>query len=104
MLFRSRNKPTDRKRGSTQATSAQVPAASKIPGARRNIYVNCSLSAMEMDHDGEPKVKYVRNKVRTTSKSFIYLFCSHVFDSLIPLIEYTIFTFIPKNLYEQFRR
>jgi hypothetical protein len=24
---------------------------------------------MEVDHNGEPKVEYVRNKVRTTSKS-----------------------------------
>ncbi|KAJ2916179.1 hypothetical protein MD484_g4258, partial [Candolleomyces efflorescens] len=39
---------------------------------------------MEADHDGEPKITYARNKVRTT--------------------KYTVLTFIPKNLYEQFRR
>ncbi|KAF9002486.1 hypothetical protein BDQ17DRAFT_1409499 [Cyathus striatus] len=51
---------------------------------RRNVYVNQPLSAMEVDQDGEPLARYVRNKVRTT--------------------KYTILTFIPKNLYEQFRR
>ncbi|KAH6879592.1 phospholipid-transporting ATPase 1 [Coprinopsis sp. MPI-PUGE-AT-0042] len=53
-------------------------------GPRRNVYVNYPLSAMEVDRDGEPRVRYVRNKVRTT--------------------KYTVLTFIPKNLYEQFRR
>ncbi|KAF9465973.1 phospholipid-transporting ATPase 1 [Collybia nuda] len=59
-------------------------ATKEVPGARRNVYVNYSPSAMEVDHDGEPLARYVRNKVRTT--------------------KYTILTFIPKNLYEQFRR
>ncbi|KAH9476290.1 Putative phospholipid-transporting ATPase C24B11.12c [Psilocybe cubensis] len=59
-------------------------AAPKVPGARRNVYVNHPLSAMEVDAEGEPKARYVRNKVRTT--------------------KYTLITFIPKNLYEQFRR
>ncbi|KAF9524901.1 phospholipid-transporting ATPase 1 [Crepidotus variabilis] len=65
------------------APSKEV-AAPQRPGARRNVHVNHPLSAMEIDHDGEPKARYVRNKVRTT--------------------KYTIITFIPKNLYEQFRR
>ncbi|KAF9556878.1 phospholipid-transporting ATPase 1 [Agrocybe pediades] len=60
------------------------PSGPRIPGARRNVYVNHPLSAMEVDHDGEPKARFVRNKVRTT--------------------KYTILTFVPKNLYEQFRR
>ncbi|KDR79373.1 hypothetical protein GALMADRAFT_93264 [Galerina marginata CBS 339.88] len=63
---------------------AVAPSPHKIPGVRRNIHINHPLSAMEVDHDGEPKVRYVRNKVRTT--------------------KYTLITFIPKNLYEQFRR
>ena len=67
-----RSKPADKKHDSPTATVA--PAASRIPGARRNIYVNHSLSAMEVDHSGEPRVEYVRNKVRTTSKSFYYFF------------------------------
>ncbi|KAF5353971.1 hypothetical protein D9756_007010 [Leucocoprinus leucothites] len=65
--------------------SADSPAPSKeIPGSRRNVYVNYPLSPSEVAADGEPKARYVRNKVRTT--------------------KYTILTFIPKNLYEQFRR
>ncbi|KAF8154452.1 phospholipid-transporting ATPase 1 [Crassisporium funariophilum] len=75
-----RSKPVEKKPDPAAVTTPSTQRA----GARRNIYVNHSLSAMEMDHDGEPKVRYVRNKVRTT--------------------KYTIFTFIPKNLYEQFRR
>jgi hypothetical protein len=27
---------------------------------------------MEVDHSGEPKMEYVRNKVRTTSESYYY--------------------------------
>ncbi|KAJ3511252.1 hypothetical protein NLJ89_g4205 [Agrocybe chaxingu] len=66
------------------AAETQGPAHHRIPGSRRNVYVNHPLSAMEADHSGEPKARYVRNKVKTT--------------------KYTIISFIPKNLYEQFRR
>ena len=68
-----RSKHADKKPESTTAASA-VTSASKVSGARRNIYVNHSLSAMEVDHSGEPKVEYVRNKVRTTSESSYYFF------------------------------
>ena len=47
-----------------------TPSAHKLPGPRRNVYVNHPLSAMEVDHDGEPKARYVRNKVRTTSEYY----------------------------------
>ena len=67
-----RSKPADKKPESTTAASAAAPSTSRVPGARRNIYVNHSLSAMEVDHSGEPKVEYVRNKVRTTSEYFYY--------------------------------
>ncbi|KAJ7182905.1 phospholipid-transporting ATPase 1 [Mycena crocata] len=53
-------------------------------GKRRNVYVNTPLSRGELDSSGDPVVRYPRNKVRTT--------------------KYTILTFVPKNLYEQFRR
>jgi phospholipid-translocating ATPase len=66
-----RSKPAEKKPESSTATSAVAPS-SRIPGARRNIYVNHSLSAMEVDHSGEPKMEYVRNKVRTTSESYYY--------------------------------
>ena len=64
-----RSKPAEKKADSTTPTPAVATSTSKVPGARRNIYVNQSLSAMEVDHSGEPKVEYVRNKVRTTSES-----------------------------------
>lgn len=51
------------------APSVDITPSKIVPGARRNIYVNYPLSAMEVDHDGQPKTHYVRNKVRTTSKS-----------------------------------
>ncbi|CAG7850226.1 Putative phospholipid-transporting ATPase C24B11.12c [Serendipita indica DSM 11827] len=62
--------------------SAAGAAANNKP--RRNVYVNCALSPHDMDGYGRPIHNYVRNKVRTT--------------------KYTIVTFVPKNLYEQFRR
>lgn len=48
-------------------------ATKEVPGARRNVYVNYSPSAMEIDHDGEPLARYVRNKVRTTSEFGVIL-------------------------------
>ncbi|KAF7377408.1 P-type phospholipid transporter [Mycena sanguinolenta] len=53
-------------------------------GKRRNVYVNTPLPRTELNSSGDPVVRYPRNKVRTT--------------------KYTIVTFIPRNLYEQFRR
>lgn len=73
-FFRSR--PAGKKPGTATTTSSIASAASKVAGARRNVYVNHPLSAMEVDHNGEPKVGYVRNKVRTTSKSFICINCN----------------------------
>jgi phospholipid-translocating ATPase len=53
------------------------------PPSRRTIFVNLPLPA-EMLKKGEPITRYVRNKVRTS--------------------KYTLITFLPKNLFEQFRR
>lgn len=39
----------------------------EISGLRRNVYVNHPLSSAEVDGNGEPRSRYVRNKVRTTS-------------------------------------
>lgn len=50
---------------------------------RRNVYVNIELPMSELNKYGEPR-EYSRNKVRTS--------------------KYTIWTFFPKNLTEQFRR
>lgn len=56
----------------------------KKPSPRRTIYVNLPLPRAALTPKGEPIVRYVRNKVRTS--------------------KYTIITFLPKNLFEQFRR
>jgi phospholipid-translocating ATPase len=53
------------------------------PPTRRTIFVNLPLPS-EMLKNGEPITRYVRNKVRTS--------------------KYTLITFLPKNLFEQFRR
>jgi phospholipid-translocating ATPase len=58
-----------------------TPAAR--PPTRRTIFVNLPLPS-EMLKNGEPITRYVRNKVRTS--------------------KYTLITFLPKNLFEQFRR
>ncbi|RIB13767.1 hypothetical protein C2G38_2097551 [Gigaspora rosea] len=52
--------------------------------SKRRIYVNIPLPTTEVDQYGEPKEYYVPNKIRTS--------------------KYTLLTFIPKNLFEQFRR
>lgn len=77
-------KGSSEKKRPTTASSEAGAASHEVPGERRNVYVNHPLSAMEVDQYGEPVKTYVRNKVRTS--------------------KYTIITFVPKNLYEQFRR
>ncbi|KAG8924316.1 hypothetical protein FRC00_005242, partial [Tulasnella sp. 408] len=61
-------------------------AQEEQPGGpqRRRIHVNVPLPLELQSSNGDPKTDYVRNKVRTT--------------------KYTLLTFVPKNLYEQFRR
>ena len=94
---RQERKPQEPPPGAS--SSAPAPSTT-IPGNRRNVYVNHPLSAMEADHDGEPKITYARNKVRTTSAySVRFVACLYSCPT-----EYTVLTFIPKNLYEQFRR
>ncbi|KAL1740994.1 hypothetical protein HDZ31DRAFT_46374 [Schizophyllum fasciatum] len=75
-------KSTEKKQAQEPAPQSAPDAAAGVPGARRRVYVNCALPPNELDHNGEPLVRYPRNKVRTT--------------------KYTILTFIPKNLYKQF--
>ena len=50
-----------------QAPESGPDAAAGVPGVRRRVYVNCPLPPNEVDQHGEPLVRYVRNKVRTTS-------------------------------------
>lgn len=73
-----------KERGPQADSSSTIGQTKEILGARRNVHVNHPLSAIEVDHNEQPKARYLRNKVRTT--------------------KYTIITFIPKNLYEQFHR
>ncbi|KAJ7489061.1 phospholipid-transporting ATPase 1 [Mycena latifolia] len=75
-FFRSRGEK-DRERRTEEKPN--VPE-----GRRRNVYVNTPLPRGEVDGNGDPFVRYPRNKVRTT--------------------KYTLLTFVPKNLYEQFLR
>ena len=56
----------------------------KAPLPRRTIFVNLPVPSHLLSTKGDLIVRYVRNKVRTS--------------------KYTILSFIPKNLYEQFRR
>lgn len=72
---------TPTEEGLTQATKDEDKAAESR--RRRNVYVNLELPMHELDKYGQPRV-YARNKVRTS--------------------KYTIWTFLPKNLGEQFRR
>lgn len=81
-------------------TSVPKGPTVQIAGKRRNVYVNMPLTAAEVDRYGEPIQRYARNKVKTTSESKLK-FCIAFF---LRFTEYTIITFIPKNLYEQFRR
>ena len=83
----------------TRSSLPNVPAV-QITGKRRNVYVNMPLTATEVDRHGEPIIRYARNKVNTTSELRLE-FCTAFF---LYLLEYTIITFVPKNLYEQFRR
>lgn len=62
-----RHKGSSKRRPKT-AESIPEAAGAEVPGERRNVYVNHGLTAMEVDHHGEPLARYVRNKVKTSSK------------------------------------
>ncbi|KAI0064385.1 phospholipid-translocating P-type ATPase [Artomyces pyxidatus] len=83
-FFRGRGSQKDKKGPAAAQPAPETKPIPQIFGERRNIYVNSPLTAMEVDRHGEPTARYPRNKVRTS--------------------KYTIVTFIPKNLFEQFRR
>ncbi|CAG8477212.1 195_t:CDS:10 [Ambispora gerdemannii] len=56
----------------------------KTKARERRVFVNLPLPRDLLDRSGEPRVRYVSNKIITS--------------------KYTPITFIPKNLFEQFRR
>ncbi|CAG8515290.1 11234_t:CDS:10 [Ambispora gerdemannii] len=68
----------------SEEQTRKLSAASTYMLPKRRIYVNTPLPSNELDQNGEPQVVYVPNKIRTA--------------------KYTLFTFLPKNLFEQFRR
>ncbi|KAI0329328.1 phospholipid-translocating P-type ATPase [Cubamyces sp. BRFM 1775] len=81
---------TEKRRADTADTTTSAGSA-PIPGVRRNVYVNYTLPLDEVDNHGEPIVReYHPRRYNTTANN--------------SGAEYTIVTFIPKNLYEQFRR
>jgi phospholipid-translocating ATPase len=51
-----------------EAATAATPASAN--GSRKNIYINMPLGPNDVDRQGRPINKYVRNKVRTTSTYF----------------------------------
>lgn len=72
-FFRSKlSKHQERERPSIPIPA---PSPAHISGNRRNIYFNTPLTAMEVDRQGEPVVRYARNKVKTTSKQYLVSCC-----------------------------
>ena len=80
---------TDKKRqvqvakAEDSTVASEAATAPPVTGLRRNIYINMPLPQDEVDSHGEPVVRYVRNKVRTSSKST--LVDSHARSSSRPL-------------------
>ncbi|SPO26420.1 related to DNF2 - Non-essential P-type ATPase [Ustilago trichophora] len=68
----------------TQSQPAGPTMRKMKPKKRRNVYVNLPPPRSELRKNGDPDVSYPRNKVRTS--------------------KYTIVTFLPRFLFEQFRR
>ncbi|KDN37119.1 phospholipid-translocating P-type ATPase [Tilletiaria anomala UBC 951] len=63
---------------------ADLKGKKKKPSERRQVFMNAPLPRSELKKSGDPKRTYPRNKVRTS--------------------KYTILTFLPRFLFEQFRR
>lgn len=69
---------------STSSSSSHAIQLRRISGGGRRVFVNLPLPKYDLDAHGNPKQLFVSNKVRTS--------------------KYTTLSFIPKNLFEQFRR
>lgn len=66
-FHRMSQKKKTRESATSQADAPEVPTP-PVAGVRRKIYVNSPLPREELDHRGEPVVRYKRNKVRTSSE------------------------------------
>ncbi|CAJ0753486.1 2508_t:CDS:2 [Entrophospora sp. SA101] len=62
----------------------QLSTSNLQQSQKRRVYVNMPLPTEELDQHGEPKISFVPNKIRTS--------------------KYTLLNFLPKNIFEQFRR
>ena len=65
---KKRSGKADSVKSTPEAAAGEHAAAPPITGLRRNIYVNMPLPPDELDKRSEPLVRYVRNKVRTSSE------------------------------------
>jgi hypothetical protein len=66
---------SERRKPNTPPDTSNDRRHTIVSGVRRNIYVNHPLPILEVDGDGEPLVRYVRNKVRTSSMLCIVCLC-----------------------------
>ncbi|CAO3627613.1 unnamed protein product [Mucor fragilis] len=71
------------RRPSVQRTETTVKLR-RIESDGRRVFVNLPLPEYELTSKGKPKHTYITNKIRTS--------------------KYTVVSFVPKNLFEQFRR
>ncbi|KAI7869563.1 hypothetical protein BDF14DRAFT_1782731 [Spinellus fusiger] len=74
----------DTRRNSWTSHSHSTVKLRKIPKGGRRVFVNLPLPPNELDTHGNTRTHYTSNQVRTS--------------------KYTLLTFVPKNLFEQFRR
>ncbi|CAI2164735.1 15565_t:CDS:2 [Funneliformis geosporum] len=79
------NENVGQKQANTQLKRRKTKIKNRMStGKVRRIYSNIDLPKDDLDRKGRPKAKYVTNKIVTS--------------------KYTMWTFLPKNLFEQFRR
>lgn len=88
-LFRSRGK--EKRKASDSLVDGGEHADEEegkrnvVKTPRRNVYVNMAPTPEERDTGGEPLVRYVRNKVKTTSASLLEYFTTHETDTAVAI-------------------
>lgn len=68
-----RKQSVEKKKFAENAQEHSPAAPTLLTGPRRNVYVNITPNADELDMHGTPLVRYVRNKVRTTSECHLWI-------------------------------